>query len=493
MDKKGQSLLLWREYIRKAGFKFFCHVVTNETYKDKVLKRLAEETKWTVAFRMSEKDALVRKLPAGVGHCIVMDSEGFESFHHLCERKHTSGSDGWKTEGTMSDGSAVSGEPPFWGYLFEFKNPIYDERFDVVFNDLGILHEEFLMLSTMQQAFEVFRLEGIVRGGNILCPLYTDSTPYEWNAVRGQERRVALFIDLMGYGDAFALSGEIQRFIDRHVENGTIVHIFARKGAYRMLAWYLDRCRVYNSVLQVQGAIVLSGEYDQVYRLRAMEPTDPDSFLETSIQLMGMEPSLTPPAARSFPSTPRVQELIRRLREEHRKIIGFQWHTADSGRCWSYEEASRFAGMCKEQGIGVINLTPAPLRIEGAIDASSFPIEQLFEIIGETDLFVGIDSLCGHIAAVKGIPSISLWRLYRINGEWFNNCLHFRPFRKNFSLIAVDETIRNIKAERVLAKTVEVLDKKIALIDRRITSEDTRLGVHIEWMEDVREIQNPNC
>ncbi|WP_054749927.1 glycosyltransferase family 9 protein [Ruminiclostridium josui] len=186
------------------------------------------------------------------------------------------------------------------------------------------------------------------------------------------------------------------------------------------------------------------------------------------------------------------KELIDKITEDKRPIVGVQLHTMsegmDEGKNWTYKSIIEFADMARNNGITLINLSPNPYgEITGMIDASFLKKNEVFYLISKLDAVVGVDSFCGHMAALLGIPNITIWvKQYPdiLNPyDQYYILRSFRPLRMNYSICTRTLKPENIKPELVFRRLQEVLSGDITLSKNRISAEETSAGVFVEMLD----------
>ncbi len=157
------------------------------------------------------------------------------------------------------------------------------------------------------------------------------------------------------------------------------------------------------------------------------------------------------------------------ITKSDKPLIGLQFWTGPfdkpSYRCWEYSMVSQLDILTNEK-YSLINLTPYPKSIYknlNFIDASFLSVPGMSYLISKLNLVVSIDSLCGHIAAMTGTPSITLW----MNGSSPLNMLPnqliligTRPLRNNISI--VQKSPHQVSAQ-IVVQTIEKMMRKIII------------------------------
>lgn len=320
----------------------------------------------------------------------------------------------------------------------------------------------------------------------------------ERRALSKTQKEIALALGWPGYGDAVMMFQSIQRLIDRERAKGYCVHIIVNhKEPYHFLREFLRDCQVILMMIHpthyLFEALLQSGQYERVYQnsvlwfenitphhateiwTRSLGTTEVPLFLDRSQVLISTMPQ-------------HVQYKLKELRSQGSPLIGFQFHTGDKMRSWPTEHARKFAELCTAKGYIVLNLTPHPhMEItELTVDVSFLQVTEMVQLIAHLDAVVGIDSCCGHIAGVLGIPNLTLWGLnypYASNPLGEETCyVGFRPVRMNYSLVPKNTDSTNVSPELAFSRLIDILDGEIQLKDERITTEETMKGLWIEWV-----------
>jgi len=127
-------------------------------------------------------------------------------------------------------------------------------------------------------------------------------------------------------------------------------------------------------------------------------------------------------------------------RTSQQKVIAIQFHSDSSEeKCWSASHAQQFIAMCHHSGYSIVSLDIFRFY-DNVARVPNEPLLQVYNIMSEIDLFVGIDSCCGHIAASLNIPNITLWGRNSPTQQYIDanrsNAIGFRTLRKNISICA---------------------------------------------------------
>lgn len=95
-------------------------------------------------------------------------------------------------------------------------------------------------------------------------------------------------------------------------------------------------------------------------------------------------------------------------------------------------------------------------------------------LISKIDCMIGIDSCCGHIAALFNIPSITLWN-DQTPSEFVSEMIKisFRPLRKNYSIVPKNGDISSIDYYLVYEIMIKIMEKEILFDESVISISDT--------------------
>ena len=139
------------------------------------------------------------------------------------------------------------------------------------------------------------------------------------------------------------------------------------------------------------------------------------------------------------------------------------------GRHWQKSEVYRLCELARNE-YQLINLTPYWNGYYDDcefVDASSFSLLEMCYLISKLDLLVGIDSTCGHIAAIYDVPSITLWTK-DYPAECRQTKISWRVYKLNYSIVPITKMIDADLVFRTMQKIFSrdiVLQEKIDLTD----------------------------
>lgn len=177
------------------------------------------------------------------------------------------------------------------------------------------------------------------------------------------------------------------------------------------------------------------------------------------------------------------------MHKSKRRIkIGVQFYSSTDDRdegnmtyplkkSWPFENAQRFVDICVANGFEVFQLTAHGTRLyKKSINCVDISFDLLYNMISTFDIFIGIDSVFGHISAVQGVKNLTIfgggtayWTYLNTEKDKYN--ISFVPFRLNYSLSSWDGDIRKISPEKVfntmrciLCGTIK-LEEEIVLYD----------------------------
>ncbi|MFC5407358.1 glycosyltransferase family 9 protein [Cohnella soli] len=295
---------------------------------------------------------------------------------------------------------------------------------------------------------------------------------------------------------------QIQEFIELESRAGNEVHLLlteksqAVTSKHAFLSKLLPEVTIKRIVApepeQLWGPLLQSNTYQDCYFLDSPHDVPFFHIAEVWEKTLGFE---TPPSLKTAPRLPadlpkKSERAIAKFKNKYKKIVGLQlWTDTDARRSWSPEHASRLARLCRTEDILIINLTPHPFgKLEAIPDFGYLALHELFALIGRLDAIAAIDSCCGHIAAVLGIPNLTIWSYnspFHFTTGNFVASSSFRTLRCNYSLYHASNDSSKIYPELVFERLKRILSGDIALKRERITAEDTLNGVHIERVEAV--------
>ena len=166
-----------------------------------------------------------------------------------------------------------------------------------------------------------------------------------------------------------------------------------------------------------------------------------------------------------IPFLPLSNDIIEKIRDLHKTkdyLIGVQFYTSHDNiayisRTYSHELAQIFIDICRQNNIGVINLSEyAGHTLHTDLDLNQLTINELFSAIHEMDMVVGIDSCCGHIAgALKKKNLILLGRIINNSSQ--------RPYSMNYTIVSEKGDVNTIPPEEIYKMMMTILTDRISL------------------------------
>lgn len=342
---------------------------------------------------------------------------------------------------------------------------------------------------------------GFLHNSDKFYPIFTDTRKCKLTTLK----KKVLVTVWGGYGDAINLIGYLQKFIDRELSKGCTVHVVAGDiRIYRILSSMLRNCQMRLIDLfcmnkerndDFRGKTLLNqlladlGYYKDIYNLNV----DYSHFRHHYHHIVELWTRvLNIPTYEgyeiSYFKMPHLDNslsnFINDSKSGGKKIVGIQFDSSTPElRVWPKENVQKFIQLCKKQNIVVVNLAPYPYINQFDIcDVSSVDILSLLTCISLLDAVVGIDSVCGHMAAVLGVPNISIWNRSTPVAQ-YKMKVSFRPIRMNYSLVHVSNDISRIMPEIVFKRLEQILDKKIELKQEYITIDDTINNIGVEYID----------
>ena len=303
-----------------------------------------------------------------------------------------------------------------------------------------------------------------------------------------------LFPGTFGYGDAICSLPVIQYFIDNN--EGKIIFKNRRKNTHKIYETFLSNCKCYYiecpkklmdvianiedkiinnkncykkiiSVTQKFATYFPSGQHILQHWNRALNGDDNFEIVEEVLDNYELNKSLS--------MNDNILELLKNLKNKYDYIIACQFYTdTHILRCWDEKSIISFVNMCNENNIAVISLSKCPFEINDIFDLSDYLIPELFYVINNCDLHVGIDSCFGHIAGVLNKKNLTIWCQHNpmtlYSGEL---AVSYRPIRNNFSIYDKNDDAKNLTPEIVFKIAKDILDNKIILKNKFITYKDS--------------------
>ena len=308
-----------------------------------------------------------------------------------------------------------------------------------------------------------------------------------------QSKSILIVEKSCGYGDALTTLPLLQKFTDIYIQRGMRVEILHYyRQSYELSSVFLGRCQnqmcdyidnrkslmqlyveekqhpfVYNQIYNFDGYVVKSAATKLYEIAKLLNYPNPENVLE-DVYVEQASPNEA------------LSKLIA-FSKKFRYVIGVQFQTAHDEICfckrsWSSHRIAEFLSLCRENGIGVVNLAPCQgVNWNNELDFSTLPIPQLFGIVQKLDLMVGIDSCFEHIAAVLHIPSLTIW------GKPLKDKSQ-RPLCGNYSLVSKRGDIDSIKASDVIQRSIKILTGELA-VSPTIRPVNTVDDYYAEWID----------
>ncbi|MCK6259475.1 hypothetical protein LCY76_23160 [Fictibacillus sp. KIGAM418] len=300
-----------------------------------------------------------------------------------------------------------------------------------------------------------------------------------------KKKRIAILLDwFFGHGDVAAVYSQIKHFIQTHQKNYKI-DLITRGGPLRLLNDLFPNCRVYVHFdsFFIYEAITKCNIYENVYFLNTRLDNPPHLHL---VDMVSRSLGLSEPVSHQMeeidlpPLPEAIQLKVEKLKQHSKPLIGIQFHTQDPQRCWDQKNISDFIKECEQKSLIVINLTPQKGLPQSVVDLSSLSVSQLFALIKQLDILVGIDSVCGHIAGVVGTPSLTIWGGGTPLASGSNPYVSYRPASNNYSVYTDSGDAKDIPSTLIFHRMMQILKKDIRLTPERITIQQTQKMVGVE-------------
>ncbi|MGN7401979.1 hypothetical protein ACTHO0_19180 [Cytobacillus praedii] len=358
--------------------------------------------------------------------------------------------------------------------------------------DSGTKSQPFMVSNLLIQYLpKTFMLTGSMLGKNkIYYPQY--SSQIKPTFFTSEKKPIAIIADWFANGDSTMMFRQLQAFIDNESKKGNEVHIITKPNYGKILEFFLKNCKIISSLenLKAIESLLRSKYYSKVYRLPILNTEPPLMHIyELCSKALGFEEifEFVPLKTEILPELPqKTIQTIEKERTKGNKIVGLQFNTSSEERSWTLDQAEKFVSYCNENNISVMNLTPHNFIIKDLIDVSYLQGPQLFTFISHMDAVVGIDSFCGQIAGVLGVPNITVWgknfpdlQDNLKGGKFFTS---FRSISNNYSLVSRDTKAGSIPAEIVFKRLKQIFNSELILKKERITAQDTIDGIGIEWV-----------
>lgn len=168
----------------------------------------------------------------------------------------------------------------------------------------------------------------------------------------------------------------------------------------------------------------------------------------------------------SFLALPQyIQDNILSLKKNKKIVIGVQFYTSHDtetyiNRSYSQVLAQQLIDICRQNHFGVINLSKyGQQSLDADIDTEDLSVNELFSVINQVDMVIGIDSCCAHIAGVLKKKNLVLL------GREIHNVTQ-RPISMNYTLISLEGDINKIKPHDVYKVAVKMLHGEIKVCNK---------------------------
>ena len=174
----------------------------------------------------------------------------------------------------------------------------------------------------------------------------------------------------------------------------------------------------------------------------------------------------------------------------YKKYIGIQFFTGiyddkydvwitDSARVWKEKNVIDFIELCSKADINLLTVGYYPYEKLMCNRLEKLSTVAYIYAISKLNMVVGIDSSAGHIAALYGIPNITIWGR-QTPFELVGNKCSFRTLTKNISIYAKTGCIDDISPQYLYDTVKAVLDRKIKVEDKILSYFDTNKIYRIE-------------
>lgn len=316
-------------------------------------------------------------------------------------------------------------------------------------------------------------------------PVY--SSPF----INPKGNTILIIENASGYGDALITMPLLQKVANNFIKLGLhveIMHYYPR--SYELSNVFLNRCKnkmcdyidnrkslsqLYNDEIQQQYRQIYNFD-NYIVKSAATKLSEISNLLDYTEYDKVLDDLYI-----NIKATPiESMSLIETYKKKYRYLIGVQFKTEHDDVCfctrsWSNKHINKFLLLCNKNDIGVINLAPCKdIDWQNNLDFSYLSIPQLFGIMLNLSLFVGIDSCCGHIASTLKIPNITIW------GKPLKDKSQ-RPLCMNYSIVSNDGNIDSLSAESVFQRVLEMLDGKI-LVSNEIRIINAVDDYYTEWI-----------
>lgn len=149
----------------------------------------------------------------------------------------------------------------------------------------------------------------------------------------------------------------------------------------------------------------------------------------------------------------------------------------NSEKEWPTSEMNKLINYCKLNNIELINVCPHDeMKDKYLFDESDKNLLDLFPFLCEIDLFIGIDSAIGHMCALTGTPSLSL---YFSEFDKHKHNFKFMPLSMNYTLFTKS---RYPKVKDIIKEMNNILSGKRKLSDKFVPFIERQENVHYEFV-----------
>ncbi|WP_214483001.1 hypothetical protein [Bacillus sp. SM2101] len=297
-------------------------------------------------------------------------------------------------------------------------------------------------------------------------------------------KKKAVLLDwFFGNGDVAIIYMQLKAFIKKEQVKDYKIDIITREKSKQLIKDIFPECEVYSHFdsFYTYEFITRSSYYNDVYFINTRLSHPPHLHLvDIAANALGFKEPVSPFISKvPAPSLPvEVHKKLNQINKES-KLVGVQFKTEDYQRSWNSNNINKFVQLCNQNNIILINLTPIKKLSTEIIDFSYLPVSQLFELMGYLDAFVGIDSVCGHIAGVVGIPSITIWGKDTPLSGAQNPFVSYRVLSQNYSLFPKSKDISDVSAGIVFKRLEKILEEGFHSSER-ITVKQSKSGFNIE-------------
>ena len=252
------------------------------------------------------------------------------------------------------------------------------------------------------------------------CNAYRNFPVYRKNVLQGNDKRIAVILVNKGYGDAVLLYPLIQKFAREKADAGYRIDIYHSYHHSMDLANHFvhDHAQYMYPYIDTRITWSVMDEtvfdvYESIYDFAKLTINSAFTYIREASKFLGTS------CADDFLNTMTVrvdptEEELRQYQSRYKYVVGIQFYTHDDmiddiPRSWNASNSLSFIQHCLENNIGIVNLTPCPFPLPDWIyRADDHSVSELFSVIKALDACVTIDSCCGHVAAVLGVPNVVL-------------------------------------------------------------------------------------